>query len=91
MISRRAQALYGPLGEGEQRIDAWQRLLATQKQISEPEQLDVVNQFFNRKLQYEEDIDLVHALKSCRDILCCRQSVREGVSRDNIQAGVRII
>lgn len=51
----------------------------------------MVNQFFNRKLQYEKDIDLVHALKSCRDILCCRGSAREGVSRDNIQAGVRII
>ncbi|VVO43104.1 cysteine protease LapG [Pseudomonas fluorescens] len=58
LISRRAQALYGPLGEGQQRIDAWQRLLATQKQIGEPEQLNVVNQFFNRQLRYEEDIDL---------------------------------
>ncbi|MDQ0126854.1 putative transglutaminase-like cysteine proteinase [Pseudomonas lini] len=58
MISRRAQALYGPLGEGQQRIDAWQQLLAAQKQISELEQLNVVNQFFNRQLQYKEDIDL---------------------------------
>lgn len=44
-ISRRAQALYGPLGEGQQRIDAWQQLLATQKQIPELEQLKVVNLF----------------------------------------------
>ncbi|VVM98165.1 cysteine protease LapG [Pseudomonas fluorescens] len=58
LISRRAQALYGPLGEGQQRINAWQQLLATQKQISELQQLDVVNQFFNRQLRYEEDIDL---------------------------------
>ncbi|VVO28496.1 cysteine protease LapG [Pseudomonas fluorescens] len=58
LISRRAQALYGPLGEGQQRIDAWQQLLATQKQIGEPEQLNVVNQFFNRQLHYEEDIEL---------------------------------
>ena len=31
LISRRAEALYGPLGQGQQRIDAWQHLLATQK------------------------------------------------------------
>jgi len=57
-ISRRAQALYGPLGEGQQRIDAWQELLATQKQIPELEQLKVVNLFFNKKVRYVEDIDL---------------------------------
>ncbi len=60
LISRRAQALYGPLGEGQQRIDDWQQLLATQKQRSELEQLNVVNQFFNKKLRYVEDIDLWH-------------------------------
>lgn len=58
LISRRAETLYGPLGEGRKRIDAWQQLLATQKQISEPEQLKVVNQFFNKQLHYREDIDL---------------------------------
>jgi len=60
LISRRAQALYGPLGEGQQRIDAWQQLLATQKQIGELEQLNVVNRFFNKQMRYEEDIDLWH-------------------------------
>lgn len=60
LISRRAVALYGPLGEGRQRIDAWQNLLASQKQVSELEQLNVVNQFFNRELRYAEDIDLWH-------------------------------
>lgn len=59
-ISRKAQALYGPLGAGQQRIDAWQQLLATQKQLSDVERLEVVNQFFNRQLRYEEDIDLWH-------------------------------
>lgn len=58
LISRRAEALYGPLGDGRKRIDGWQQLLATQKQISEPEQLKVVNQFFNKQLRYREDIDL---------------------------------
>ncbi|MEB0048676.1 MULTISPECIES: cysteine protease LapG [unclassified Pseudomonas] len=60
LISRRAEALYGPLGVGQQRIDAWQHLLATQKQISELEKLNVVNQFFNKQMRYEEDIDLWH-------------------------------
>lgn len=59
-ISRKAQALYGPLGAGQQRIDAWQRLLSTQKQQTDLERLEVVNQFFNRQLRYEEDIDLWH-------------------------------
>ncbi|MGE7993366.1 cysteine protease LapG [Pseudomonas sp. NPDC089554] len=57
-ISRRAQALYGPLGQGQQRIDAWQALMATQAQGSERERLQVVNQFFNQQLRYVEDIDL---------------------------------
>lgn len=60
LISRRAQALYGPLGEGQQRINDWQYLLASQKQIGESEQLNVVNRFFNKQLRYVEDIDLWH-------------------------------
>ena len=60
LISRRAQALYGPLGEGQPRIDAWQQLLATQKQVSELEQLKVVNLFFNNQVRYVKDIDLWH-------------------------------
>jgi predicted transglutaminase-like cysteine proteinase len=59
-ISHRAQALYGPLGAGQARIDAWQNLLTTQKQASELEQLKVVNLFFNKQLRYVEDIDLWH-------------------------------
>ncbi|MGY2262244.1 cysteine protease LapG [Pseudomonas sp. SDO55104_S430] len=59
-ISRRAQALYGPLGEGQKRIDDWQQLLATQKSIGELEQLNLVNRFFNQRMRYVEDIDLWH-------------------------------
>ena len=59
-ISRRAQALYGPLGEGQQRIDDWQHLLAIQKQAGELEQLKQVNQFFNQRIRYVEDVDLWH-------------------------------
>ncbi|OLF56705.1 cysteine protease LapG [Pseudomonas chlororaphis] len=59
-ISRRATALYGPLGEGQKRIDAWQQLLVAQNQASEMEQLKVVNLFFNKNMRYVEDIDLWH-------------------------------
>ncbi|WP_449430352.1 cysteine protease LapG [Pseudomonas putida] len=57
-ISLRAEALYGPLGDGSKRIDAWQRLMATQQQGSELERLQAVNLFFNQQLRYVEDIDL---------------------------------
>jgi len=60
LISSRAQALYGPLGAGKQRIDAWQNLLATEKQVSEMDKLTAVNQFFNKQMRYMEDIDLWH-------------------------------
>jgi len=60
LISRRAEALYGPLGAGKQRIDAWQQLLATEKQASEMDKLTRVNQFFNTQMRYVEDIDLWH-------------------------------
>jgi predicted transglutaminase-like cysteine proteinase len=59
-ISRKAAVLYGPLGPGQQRIDAWQNLLATQKQGSEVERLKAVNLFFNHQMVYTEDIDLWH-------------------------------
>ncbi|MGV8920808.1 MAG: cysteine protease LapG [Pseudomonas sp.] len=60
VISRKAEALYGPLGEGRNRIDAWQRLLANEKQVSESAKLEVVNQFFNHQMRYAEDIDNWH-------------------------------
>ncbi|MHC6223300.1 cysteine protease LapG [Pseudomonas sp. X10] len=59
-ISRRAQSLYGPLGEGQARIDAWQNLMATHKGGNDLERLWAVNQFFNQQLRYTEDIDLWH-------------------------------
>lgn len=59
-ISRRAQALYGPLEAGQGRLDAWQELMATQNQGSELERLQVVNRFFNQQVRYVEDIDLWH-------------------------------
>ncbi|RJG14205.1 hypothetical protein D3879_13670 [Pseudomonas cavernicola] len=60
LISRRAEVLYGPLGEGRQRIDDWQRLLVSHAQVSELEKLRVVNRFFNRQLRFQDDQSLWH-------------------------------
>jgi|GEM_PF-23393 len=60
VIGRRAEALYGPLGDGKGRIDAWETLLSSQKQSDERHKLTAVNAFFNHQLRYEEDIDLWH-------------------------------
>jgi len=57
-ISRRAELLYGPLGDGRPRIDAWQRLLAEQRDASEEEKLRQVNRFFNRQLRFRDDLSL---------------------------------
>jgi len=59
-ISRMAEAVHGPLGAGKGRIDAWQRLLAEQKQVPEARKLEVVNLFFNHEVVYREDIDVWH-------------------------------
>ncbi|WP_459207392.1 cysteine protease LapG [Pseudomonas sp. MLB6B] len=60
LISRRAEALYGPLGTGQGRIDAWQAMLDSPRSGSEQARLEQVNSFFNRQLRYVEDIDLWH-------------------------------
>jgi len=60
LISRRAEALYGPLGAGQGRIDAWQAMLDSPRSGSEQARLEQVNSFFNRQLRYVEDIDLWH-------------------------------
>ncbi|NWC81953.1 MULTISPECIES: cysteine protease LapG [Pseudomonas] len=57
-ISRKSQTLYGPLGAGKGRIDAWQAMMATQNQGSELQRLQAANLFFNQQLRYVEDIDL---------------------------------
>ncbi len=57
-ISRRAEQLYGPLGEGRERIASWQRLLEQQAGAEELEQLKAVNRFFNLRLRFRDDIDI---------------------------------
>ncbi|WP_347177307.1 cysteine protease LapG [Pseudomonas sp. GOM6] len=58
LISSRAERLYGPLGEGLWRINEWQQLLDGQSGRSEYEQLKAVNQFFNLRLRFRDDIAL---------------------------------
>ena len=60
LIARRAEALYGPLGAGRARIEAWQRVLADEAGADEQEQLRVVNDFFNRQLRFTDDLGLWH-------------------------------
>lgn len=55
LIQQRAEKLYGPLGEGRQRIGAWQQLLDEGTGMSEMERLEKVNGFFNRKLRFDDD------------------------------------
>ncbi|MGQ7815182.1 cysteine protease LapG [Metapseudomonas furukawaii] len=58
LISRRAEALYGPLGPGKARIDEWQALLGRLSGANEERQLEEVNRFFNAKLRFRDDIAL---------------------------------
>ncbi|WP_082073139.1 cysteine protease LapG [Pseudomonas sp. LFM046] len=58
LISRRAEALYGPLGPGKQRIDEWQATLARLAGADEKKQLEDVNRFFNAKLRFRDDQEL---------------------------------
>ncbi|MCG4451691.1 transglutaminase-like cysteine peptidase [Pseudomonas sp. MMS21-TM103] len=58
LISKRAEQLYGPLGQGRGRIDDWQRLLQEQAGASEMQQLQAVNRFFNLRLRFRDDIQI---------------------------------
>lgn len=60
LIGQRAESLYGPMGEGRPRIEAWQRLLDDAASLSEREQLQAVNRFFNAQLRFTDDISLWH-------------------------------
>lgn len=60
LISQQSTRLYGPLGEGQVRIDAWQKLLAQQAGAAERDQLQAVNRFFNDQLRFTDDLSLWH-------------------------------
>ncbi|MFV4852159.1 cysteine protease LapG [Citrobacter freundii] len=60
-ILQKSDALYGPsTPEAQQRINAWQQLLIQLHKADEQTQLRAVNQFFNDKIRYAEDIDVWH-------------------------------
>ncbi|WP_233280194.1 cysteine protease LapG [Pseudomonas xionganensis] len=57
-ISRRAEQLYGPLGQGRERIESWQRLLQEQGGAEELAQLKAVNRFFNLRVRFRDDSEV---------------------------------
>lgn len=60
-IQQKSDALYGPASpQAQRRIKAWQQLLLQLRNADEQTQLHAVNQFFNDKLRYTEDIDAWH-------------------------------
>lgn len=62
-IEQRAEALYGPASpDAAKRIDDWQQVLIKLRDKNELAQLNAVNQFFNQKLHYREDIDIWHVV-----------------------------
>jgi predicted transglutaminase-like cysteine proteinase len=50
-----AERLYGPLGEGRQRLEGWQQLLGELVGQTEAAQLQAVNSFFNQQLAFADD------------------------------------
>lgn len=60
-IQQKSDALYGPASpQAQRRINAWQQVLLQLRNADEQTQLHAVNQFFNDKLRYTEDIDAWH-------------------------------
>ncbi len=50
-----AERLYGPSGEGRQRLKDWQQLLIRLAGQDEAKQLQAVNEFFNQQLAFKDD------------------------------------
>jgi predicted transglutaminase-like cysteine proteinase len=54
-LLQRAEQLYGPLGDGRQRITAWREMLQSSRSLDEAEKLIAVNAFFNRAVAWRDD------------------------------------
>ncbi|WP_245874691.1 cysteine protease LapG [Pseudomonas fluvialis] len=54
-IMARAEQLYGHSPAGQQRLQDWQRLLQSQVDQAERQQLEAVNRFFNQRLRFADD------------------------------------
>jgi predicted transglutaminase-like cysteine proteinase len=61
LITQRAESLYGPLGAGRGRINAWQKLLEEEAGKPVDQQMREVNDFFNRSLEFTDDRTLWNA------------------------------
>ncbi|KAA8995770.1 hypothetical protein FJU30_23430 [Affinibrenneria salicis] len=59
LIDQQTDKLYGPASDAARaRIRAWQQLFITQASADEKKQLAAVNQFFNDRLLFRDDIDI---------------------------------
>ncbi|WAE62333.1 transglutaminase-like cysteine peptidase [Stutzerimonas sp. R40042] len=96
-----AEKRYGSLGEGRERVLAWQQLLGEQGSAAEHDKLRAVNNFFNHQLRFEDDVRLwrqtdywatpVEALRvgggDCEDFAIAKYVTlrRLGVSADKLR------
>ncbi|MFC5695710.1 cysteine protease LapG [Pseudomonas sp. GCM10022186] len=56
LIIRNAEKRYGDLGSAKARIVAWSDLIQASVELPEAEKLSAVNRFFNRELDFTDDI-----------------------------------
>ena len=54
-ILQTAEQRYGPLGNAQGRIEAWNQMLRGETRQPEREQLTAVNRFFNQQLSFRDD------------------------------------
>nr|WP_322939305.1 transglutaminase-like cysteine peptidase [Pseudomonas sp. s4] len=57
-ILKNAESRYGNLGQAQARILDWEALIKSSAALPEPDKLNEVNRFFNRKVRFVDDIQL---------------------------------
>lgn len=57
-ILKNAESRYGNLGQARARILDWEALIKSSAALPEPDKLNEVNRFFNRKVRFVDDIQL---------------------------------
>ena len=58
LIIKNAENRYGNLGAARTRLLDWEELIKTSTSLPEPDKLNKVNRFFNRKVRFVDDIQL---------------------------------
>ena len=58
LIIKNAESRYGNLGPARTRLLDWEELIKTSAALPEPDKLNEVNRFFNRKVRFVDDIQL---------------------------------